>query len=178
MSDAYAELDALLDGPAPTPVVEPHVLENVLLDRFTTDIARRIFPPDEIARRYGMTGKKLIEAVSIPAVNKIVRTKRAVWESDTNATERIRQLSQIGMLEVMPDVFELISNPETPTALRLDALKTMSRVAGVDGPGAQPRQGDVAAAPGTRFEVNIHLGGGRIETITSTAPEIEHEPAT
>lgn len=164
MSDTTSEIDALLDTPFHADDPDLHELD---LQAFTTDVARGIFPPEDIARRYSMSGKGMIKVVSNPEINKLIRAKRAAFHADGNVVERLRQLAGVGLVEKLPDIFGMLSDADVTNPVKADLLKTLARIAGADGPGSS--QTPNGPAPGSQFNVQIILGGVA-QTIEGTNP--------
>lgn len=133
------------------------------------DVARQIYPTAEIAKRYGLTALQLVEVCRQPEIKKMIKTRRAIWDSDANALERLRAHAQVGLIEILPGFFADMSSPSTPAAIKMDLFKTVAGIAG-----ANAKSGGDNAAAATTFAVNIHLDG-RTESVTaSVTPVVDH----
>ena len=140
--------------------------ERVPIDRFVDDIARDIHDPEAIAARYGLTPRQGIMLLARPEVTKLLQLKRAIWDSDANAPERFRAYCQTGLLEASPKILSMLQDDNILPAVRVDLVKTLTKVCGMEAPPA--RSGDQLLGPsGPTFSVNIMFSGGT-ESITST----------
>lgn len=170
--DIPADLDALLDEMPAPPVakatMDDAVFQNMDLVAVANEFARRIFSASTIAARHSMTHEQALVLCSNEPFRKMVRAARALWDGSDNAGERAKQYHREGQALVAADIISMISDEKLPAALRLDAAKFSAKVAGIDTP-PKSDTSNVIASSGTSFAVNIHLGSGRVETITTTA---------
>ena len=163
-------IDALLHLPSEEVLPE---LSDEQLDRLTDDVARKIHPPETIARRYGLTPAQLLRLLAVPSIRKVARAKRSIWESDASAIERTRQYWAIGMENAAPSMINMMHDPTVSPSNRVELAKMGAKLAGMDA----SRDGSTGPAPGSQFAVNIHFSGDRVERITTQAPTIEGEIA-
>lgn len=142
------------------------------LDRLTDDLSRRIWGPDDIAQRYGLSLEQLYQLVANPEIRALIKRKRAIWESDENIVGRLQAYNGIAALEATPGILAIMNDPSVPASTRIDLYKTATKLSGAEA--AVSRQAVAAAGPAPpTFAVNIHFSGGRVETI---APVIEVAP--
>jgi hypothetical protein len=146
-------------------VTEPssEILDDFLVQRLTDDVSRRIFTYQEIAARYSLTIEQLYAFLSRPEIRKLAKAKRALWESDQAATERLKAYWTLGMIEAAPDTLKMLKDPSIPASVRVELTKIGARIAGVDGGRDHAGNG---AAPGGQFAVNIIFSDSR-EAITT-----------
>ena len=139
------------------------------------DVAQKIHGYDVIAARYGFASWQVMAGYirDNPEINRRIKARRAIWESDGNVEGRARALAAHSVIEALPHTSQVMFDPTAPNAAKLDALKVHARIAGLDGMPAQGRDGAGAPgiAPGGRFSINI-LFSDRTEKITT----IEHTP--
>jgi hypothetical protein len=163
-------LDSIIDA---TPVVEQDpVLDDLHLARFTDDIARKIHPYEVVAARYGLSVSQMVRLIRIPAVAKIIKAKRAVYESDNAAQERLRAAWGEGLVQAAPSQIAMMMDERTPHGVRVELFKVGARITGADGGGRG--DGMSGAAPGTKFSVSFNFTGlGRKEAFAAETVTIE-----
>ena len=162
------EIDLIVDAVA---VVSGDVSpEDIPLDRLTMDLAQRIWPYEDLARRYGLSMLQLVELCRNPAIAKMVKTKRAVWESSGSKSDQIKAYWAVGMAEDAPRALQMLSDPNVSPAIKVELIKIGMKAAGVDtGRGEGHGGGQI----GGQFAINITLPGGHISSITPVV--VEHE---
>lgn len=165
MSDTVSDVEAILGTQGDD---DPNLLE-LNIEAFTTDVARKIYPPEDIAARYNMSAAGMIKVISNPEIRKLIQAKRASFHSDGNVVERLRALAGVGLVEKLPDVFAMLSSDDVTNPVKADLLKTLTRIAGADGPGSQQANPN-APAPGSQFNVQIVFSNGAGQTISGTNP--------
>jgi alkylhydroperoxidase/carboxymuconolactone decarboxylase family protein YurZ len=174
-----AELDQLIDPvvdatPALPPAPElPHMNSASML-AFCVDVAQKISPYPLIAARYGFVDEaQMRDYIQDNAVVRFrIKELRSVWFSDMNLQNRVRTLAGHAVLAALPNTAEMMFNDAAaPAPVRIDALKTHARIAGVDSLPAAAREGaSTGAAEGAKFSVQIVFSGGRVENIATGAP--------
>lgn len=170
---AEDSLEALLD-PRETEVkpasLEDRVFDDLDYHALGRDLARKIHSPETLLRRYGLTREQLVLLCSHAPFKKIVAVERNVWESTDNAGERAKQYHREGQAEAASEIVGMILDDRLPAAVRLDAAKLSAKIAGIDLPPKDPNAGFTGAG-GTAFAINIHLGDGKVERISSALPQ-------
>ena len=166
-------LDRLLD-PRETavevaPSLEDKVFQTLDYHALARDLARKIHLPATLLRRYGLTKPQLMLLCVHAPFKKIVAVERAVWEDTDNAGERAKQYHREGQAEAASEIVGMILDNRLPAAVRLDAAKLSAKIAGIDIPPKDPQQPSWAAGAGG-FAINIHLGDGKVERISSAGP--------
>ena len=135
------------------------------------EIASGLAKPSEIFSRYGYTRQEASRMLQHPAFQQMLREAKANWSSDNNAEERIRLKAKLALEELLLPHFNLARSPDTPGAVRNEAMKTFERLSGLAATNARGETGPV----GERFVVNINLGDTPDRKVTISAPAIPHE---
>lgn len=162
-------LDPLIDA---TPVVMSHQQRAA----FITDVARKIDEYPTIAMRYGFVDEADMAGYikSNQELRRAIKEERAVWFSNESAETRARELARRGTAELIPEATNIGLSEITTPSVRLDAIRTLARIAGLDGAGrAQETYPGVEGA--ARFSVVINLGPDKTVTV-APQPAIEHDP--
>jgi hypothetical protein len=133
------------------------------LDRLIDDVARGIFPLPQIATRYSLTMAELHQLVSTPAVQKAMRHRKQVWQSDASLGERLETYSQAAAIEKLPKIINMIDDETVPTPLRVEALKFMGRSLGT-----QDRTGQSQGQSSAPFVINFNFANAPRESIATT----------
>lgn len=177
-NEAEDVLEALVDRATENLSVLPKVptLDNQMIHALCTDLAQRVYPGEEIAKRYGLTGAELGQYLhDHPMLVRRIKEIKAIWESGVSVESKTRTLACHTVLHALPDTGALMFDRTATPQTRLEALKAHARIAGVDGlPPAQKDGGSV----GGQFNVIINLPG-RVEDLSTTVvvTEVEAIPA-
>lgn len=128
--------------------------------RLAVELAIQIRPIDEIMESYGLTKAELKEKLANPVFKGMVVEAKKTWESDLSVKERIRLKAAHLVEDSILSVFNIIHDKDNPAPQRLDAFKSLTKVADVEatassGPGVS----------GEKFTININLGD-RSEAVT------------
>lgn len=162
--DQAALMDTQLEHAVDTtPTVEGFSPDDAVAQALISDLASKMDNNSTIAARYGLTMNQLYSWVSIPEVRRRIKTKRAIWESNDNLTERNRAYFGTVTLEAAPVLDRLIHNTTTPPGHIIKALEVAGRLGGVDFKPNQTVEG--GASIGSQFSVVIQFSGGKVETI-------------
>ena len=145
-------------------------LMDIPLDQLLDDLARDLHQRPVVAERYGLSLAEMHSLISRPAVLRLYRQRKAVWESSANLDDRIRAYAQIALIEKMPDLVQMMTDKSEHPQVRVEATKSISRAAGDPGAGRAGQGGPGSGAP---FAVNIYFGE-RAETISTMT--VEHAP--
>lgn len=164
----------------------PPELSPLALQAFCNDIARQIHPAAEIAARYGFADKRAARdwIDARPAVKRVIKELRAIWESEANLEGRIRAYAGHALLEAAPTNAQIMLDPTVHPTIRIDAMKAHAKIAGVDTLPAAARDGGGGVPGNAPFAVNIIFQqAGMVESIATVRPppkdpgEIEGEAA-
>lgn len=171
MSTTEHILDEVLDK---TPVLAPapELESDAEIHSFVTDVAKKIHDPEVIAQRYGFPDALTMVGFikDHPEIRRRIKVRRAIWESDDNAAERVRELARHALLEALPTTSSMMFDTTVPAGIRIDATKLHARMAGVDGIGTN--NGKAEGQSGTSFNLTINLPGGRTEQITTVVDSL------
>lgn len=131
----------------------------------TQDLAYNIFPPEDIAVRYGLGSIAGLRhfLLSHPEVVKKVAALRAIHNSEPNRIERNRIKANVLVEEILPSIGGMAMNTKATNSERLEAFKMLQRQAGVDGMPAA----DKNAVTGATFNLTM-LFGGKEHKLTAT----------
>jgi hypothetical protein len=179
-ADADADPDAIelaIDNALETTVLK---MTPTMLADWCQDVARGIYPPKVIARRYGFASDQAMFSVmkTNEALRQRIKAERIAWNSDTNLQTRLRIQYGLILSETAHENGRALFDPGTPVSARNDLMKTCAIIAGVHGTPAQIRAGESAAAFGNAaapFNVQIVFAStGQTETFATsvTAPVI------
>lgn len=173
-SPLESALDAAVSAYAVLPT-KP-TLDNAYVHAMCNDVAQKIHPVEELAARYGLPdGESLVRYLKAhPPLLQRIKELRAIWESGGAIESRTRTLACHTALYGLPDVGAVLFDKVTPQSIKLETLKVLARIAGIDGlPPAQ--KGDPGL--GGHFSVIINLPG-HTESIRTTVVEHQLLPAT
>lgn len=133
-----------------------------------TELAIQIRPVPEILERYSLDAAELAALMKNPAFQALFAEAKARWTSDLSAPDRVRLKAAIISEDVLPVVHKMILQHETPAGARVDAFKTINRLAQLDTP-------EKGGGGDGRFVININLGDGHEErlVIDNDAPTME-----
>jgi hypothetical protein len=172
--DELDEFDALLEpkidvaqqGVARAPSLEDAVFQDLDYHALSRELARKIHPPEALIRRFGLTREQLVLLCSHQPFQRMVAVERAAWRGTDNAGERAKQYHREGQAHAASEIVSLILDRKLPASVRIDAAKLSAKIAGIDGEPRNDRNNMYAA--GTPFAINIHLGDGVVERISSS----------
>ena len=158
-------------------------LDELLVQKLVEDVAQKIHEPATVAKRYGFSSAQhMVNWLKThPEVCRRIKARRAVWESDSGLEERLRTYAGHAALEALPSTGHMAIDKQVPAATRLDALKALSRMAGVDGipAGAKGAPGGT----GGNFVINFSFAGGKASfsgttVVAETVPDAPDASAT
>lgn len=174
--DLAEQLDGLIDT-TPTVVGEAD-LTAVPLEQLADDLARKIWDYPTIARRFGIDMAGLFKLCSIPAFARMVKAKRATWESDGSAVDRLRAYWAEGMIQAAPTTIAMLHDPDVPKSIKVELTKLGAKICGAD---LAPAKDANTVPQGAQFAVNITFSSAgqveRISTAGGAAPLLEGEAA-
>jgi len=143
--------------------------DDALIQRLQYDLAIKIHPPAEIARRYGFLDTEELRdyLTKHPQVIDGVKKIRALFECEEGIEARMRAKFQYATEELIPVIQHLVKDPGVPIASRVDSFKQLQRGAGMDG-----MRADKAETPaGQRFVLNILFSPEHRVALSGTVPE-------
>lgn len=170
MSEATQIEEAALDQIIDKVLVlsEKPAHDDALIQRLQYDLAIKIHPPTEIARRYGFFDlDELREYLTMhPGIVENVKKIRALFESEEGIETRMRAKFQFATEALIPTMADLVASDNVPIAQRIDGFKQLQRGAGMDG-----SRSNADGPAGQRFVLNIMFGGDQNMRIAGVVPE-------
>ena len=150
-----AEINALINA---TPVINERQadLDDAHTLRLMQDIAYGIYPPDDIARRWGLGDHAGLKSYlrRNPKLVTAIAALRAIHESDASVEERNRLKANHAVEQATHGIANMAMDPKLKPAERLEAFKTLQKQAGLEK--STDGKGAVAA---NAFSVTINLSG-------------------
>lgn len=138
---------------------------------FINDVAQRIHEPEVLAQRWGFPDAcAMIEFIKNNSeIRRRIKLRRAIWDSDDNVQNRIREYAGHSLLEALPSTASMMFDSGSPAGVRIDATKLHARMAGVDG--LPPLSKDNQGQSGPAFNLTINMPGRteKITTVVDTA---------
>lgn len=122
------------------------------------DLVLRLRPVKDILDRYEMTQADLKRLLANPQFRTLCNEARQKWTSDLSAGDRVKLKAAIIAEDVLPTIHGMIVSGSTPAPARVDAFKTVNRLAQLDTP-------EKSGAESGRFVINIRLGGDSSERL-------------
>lgn len=164
------EIDRLVDSVPMLPPDEPELNAQVLA-QFIEDHGAKIDEVEDIRKRYGFpTGDSMLEFMRRrPEVMRRIKERRTLREGTASAPERARERAGIILDETIHIAGAIILNPSTPVPQKLDAFKTVAKIAGADGGSSTVKDG--GGAGGKPFALQIVFSGAPPKTISGVAIE-------
>jgi hypothetical protein len=134
------------------------------------ELASGIQPPKQILDRWLIPVTVFKEVLSKdPQFINAFREAKQFWNSDSNAKERITIKAQAMLEDSLLAVHELFHNAATNPTARMDALKTMMKLARMD---AGEAKEEIGPAAGKSVHVHINMAPG-VAIIKDVTPIIE-----
>lgn len=142
-------------------------LGDPLIAAFILDIARGLFPAEELAKRYLLGSRSGLEKYlqRHPGVTHEASRLQAIERSDVGQKGRLRAQAGHVLEHGMLEVARILMDPKTPHDIKVKICAVLMKVADVDGSPAIAK-GDQGGG-GTKFFLQINLPGG------AAAPIIE-----
>ena len=126
---------------------------NDIDSRLAMELAIDISEVEVILDRYSITAADLRAKLGNPQFRAMVKDFKAVWNSDLSTKERIRVKSQVLVEDGLLDLHGIFKDDSISATARIDAFKTLSRVATTDAPDKE------GAAAGERVQISINIPG-------------------
>jgi hypothetical protein len=155
---------------AEVPAFTPQVLYA-----FCTDVAQNVHTYAQIALRYGFVDvAQMAEFLRDQhVIRRRIKEYKAVWESDTNVRERIRELSGHAVLAALPTTAQIMLDAKQPANTRIDAVKQHAIMAGAQASGIGAAAAGAGGGPSAaKFSIQIMFANsGKTETFTTIQAE-------
>jgi len=140
-------------GEANLPLTNTTNAINDIDSRLAMELAIEISDLPSILERYHLSKDQLKTKLSNPQFRRMVHENRTTWKSDLSVKERIRVKSMILVEDSLLELYSIFHNQDTAVGARLDAFKSMSKVATVDVPDKDGQ------SVGERVMININIPG-------------------
>ncbi len=147
----------------------PGHIDDQVLGRLINDVARKLYTSEEVAARYGLTMDGLRRMLRRPDVLRRARRAKAMFESDENLPDQVRNQSLVVVKENMVHVASIFTDPKATAAQKTEAMKLFSRMGGVDGLGNDKGERSTSAPVSINFKF-VH--SGQTETFTASAAPV------
>lgn len=142
---------------------------NDVDSRLALELAIEISELPDILERYGLTKSQLKAKLDNAQFKRMVQDHRIMWKSDLSVKERIRIKSMVLVEDSLLELYSIFHDKELSANARLDAFKSMSKVATVDVP---DRDGQQA---GERVSININIPGIERPTMVFEGEVVQEE---
>lgn len=133
------------------------------------DIARKIYPPDEIAARWGFPDVPAMRTwmAAHPEFIAMVQRLRQLNEADESVLDRIQHKSAHAAEDVVEVVHSIARNPNANDKERIEAVKLLARLSGADAH-AQPKGEGQGGGGGQVLNFAINFAGLPPQIISTT----------
>jgi hypothetical protein len=162
--------------PSPTAPPGPLQMNDTDLSRLAHEIARDIYPLEDILRQHNIDATYFRDHVMPHERFRVFYVEaHTLWNSASNAKERSALKSGVMFEEWLSEANRLFHDQTQPLSAKNELMKLIARVAGLD----QPDKQQMGIAPGDRVVVNINLSAaGQREPIVidKTAATVEVLP--
>ena len=118
------------------------------------EIASGLYDLEDILARHDWTVDEFKRIGASEPFRHMVQEAKAEW-STVDSQERIRLKAKVASEEGMLTVYGMINDDNIPPVVRLDAYKTLTRMAGVDAI-AKAAEGE---GSGGKFQIVLNFGG-------------------
>ncbi len=126
---------------------------NSVDSRIAFELAADLCEPEDICERYSIEKADLAAKLQNPVFIQMFKEFKAIWKSDLSVKERIRIKSMTLVEDSLLDIHGIVTDDSRSTSARLDAFKSLAKVATVDAPDKE------AADVGQRIAINISIPG-------------------
>lgn len=160
------------DNPRPD---EPPLREldlETMASKLAREIARNLIPIGEIRTRYDITESEYQKLIGSRVFSVRLAEEQEIWGASTPKAinERISAKAGVMVEEALPQVFEMIHDPQQSMAAKIQALQWASSLAGFS-----KREGPVKDL-GDKVRFNIYIGDQKVifdKTLDADAKLIE-----
>ena len=139
----------------------PLTLDDAVISRVAREIARDIYPPNEIRSKYKLSEQEFDRVLTSSFFQIRLREELDLWNaSDAKSIAmRIGVKAATMVEECLLEVYALVHDKTQPMAPKIAALQWASKLAGV---GENPSVRDTAIGPGDRIKFNIVINNQRV----------------
>ena len=133
------------------------------------EIASQLYDLYDILERHGWSEDDFRRIGTSDVFRQMVQEAKREW-STTDAETRIRLKAKIATEEGMLPIYSMVDDSDIPPVVRLDAFKTLSRMAGLDAVVRSSTDGGSG-----KFQIVLNLGGNQPMTIDGKTVEVEDD---
>jgi len=144
-------------APSPTAPPDPLQMNDADLSRLANELARDIYPLEEILRQYQIDPIFFRDYImQHPRFRQFYVEAHAVWNAASNAQQRSALKAAVMFEEWLVESNRLYHDTNQPLSSKVELMKLLARVSGLD---ANDRKA-AGVNPGERVVININLGAG------------------
>lgn len=139
--------------------------------QIAAELAFDLSPVEDICSRHGISRKELTAKLRTPTFANMVKEAKRFWKSDLSVKERIRLKSMLLVEDSLLELFRIFHDKDMSANARLDAFKSLSKVATVDTPDKDGQ------SVGEKVSITINIPGAPkpITIEASTPAGVSHE---
>lgn len=153
-------------GQAPAKSPDPCdqlLLNDTLLSRLAYELARQIYPTDQVLATYHISEETFnARVMNNPAFMVYYAEAYSIWHESSNAVERTRLKSGNMFEDWLREADRLLHDPALSMAPKVELAKYLGRISGMEPAATQSTGGDRGVS------VTINLGHARISPKTIT----------
>lgn len=136
--------------------------------KLAAELAAELSPPEDVIARYGLTIAQFAQIAKNPQFKQILAEAKSIWQSDSNAKERIQAKAAHIVEDAMLEMSQIVHDRSKPVTARIDGFKHLSKMAKVDG-----GRDDALVDVGSKFSIVINLGDDPADKVVVDAPAID-----
>lgn len=145
-------------------------LDDTTLQRLAQELARDVYPLKDVLDRFGIDAiifKTLVRPN--PVFAQFFKEAHTMWHSSGNANERVQLKASSLFEDWLSEADRLFHDTTAPMAPKIELLKTVGRVAGLD---REKTAGNVAPGERVLVQINLQAAGAQPITIDKIAPPV------
>ena len=133
------------------------------MSQLALELIAKLEPIQNVLIRHNLTEPELKKLLKEPAFKQQIKEAKQYWDSPSNLRERVQAKTGMLIEDSVMEMYTLIHDSDLNPAARLDAFKTLARMANMEDPQkkevAQLRQTGEGASKDKRVMISINLGG-------------------
>ena len=138
--------------------------DDVTIVKLARSIAMDIHPIEQILATHGLDANQWETISKHDYFQTVLRSEIEAWNAATNTAERVRLKSLSFVEEALPEFYARVHDAREPLSAKTEVLKTVSRLAGVGGTGAE------VGMTGEKVSITINLGADNQLKIEKALP--------
>lgn len=137
------------------------ITNGIDLVKLAEELGAGIRPPVEIWNDHGVrTREAAAKLIALPAFQAMLADAQRRWNSKENARARIREKSLIAIEQGLPALFEGLVNAKQPLNHRVEVVKILAKLGGIDAEVAAA--GGAAAGAGVSITIDLSGNGADV----------------